>query len=140
MPNGEDGNAHTVARARPPRAICSSAGRPVALDRFPVTVGFRQVREPRLWADPVMAADDNDKKRNLPGNPALRDLVPHELNIRPNYDLKAIEFEVVDRDGRGFVITVYNQDMPDILLKSIRAWAQLGGYSKSPPTSSRGGQ
>ena len=51
--------------------------------------------------------------------------MPHELSIRPNYDLNAIELEVVDQDRRGFVITIYDQDMPDVLLNSLRAWARL---------------
>jgi hypothetical protein len=105
--------------------------RPPVPDRLAVKVGFRQIAKPRLWVDPVMAEDD-DKGRNEPGDPAIRDLVPHKLSIRPNYDLNAIEFEVADRDGRGFVITIYDQDMPEILLESIRAWARLGGSSNTP--------
>jgi hypothetical protein len=79
-----------------------------------------------------MTTEDDDKGRNAPSHPAIRDLVPHNLSIRPNYDFNAIEFEVADRDGRGFVITIYDQDMPDILLESMRAWARLGGSSHTP--------
>jgi hypothetical protein len=79
-----------------------------------------------------MTAEDDDKGRNAPSDPAIHDLVPHKLTIRPNYDLNAIEFEVADQDGRGFVITIYDQDMPEILLESIRAWARLGGSSHTP--------
>jgi hypothetical protein len=106
--------------------------RPLVPDRFAVKVGFRQITRPRLWADPAMTAEDDDKGRNEPGEPALRDPVPHKLTIRPNYGLNAIEFEMTDQDGRGFVITIYDQDMPEILLESLRAWARLGGSSDTP--------
>jgi hypothetical protein len=79
-------------------------------------VGFRQITEPRLWTDPVANADDKDKERNAPGSAALPDLMPYELSIQPNQDLTAINFKVVDGDGRGFVITIYDQETPDILL------------------------
>jgi hypothetical protein len=79
-----------------------------------------------------MTAEDDDKGRNEPGEPALRDLVPHTLSIRPNYDLNAIEFEVVDQEQRGFVVTINCQDLPDLLLKSIRAWARLRDHTNTP--------
>jgi hypothetical protein len=62
-------------------------------------VGFRQITEPRL---------------QCPGSAAI--LMPYELSIQPNHDLNAIDFKVVDGDGRGFVITIYDQETPDILL------------------------
>ena len=98
----------------------------------PLKVGFRQIAKPRLWADPAMTADDKDKERDAPSNESSREPVSHELSIRPNYDLNAIEFEVVDQDRRGFVITIYDQDMPDILLKSISAWARLRDHTNTP--------
>jgi hypothetical protein len=79
-----------------------------------------------------MTAEDDHKGRNAPGEPAIRDLVPHKLSIRPDYDLHAIEFEVADQDGCGFVITIYDQDMPEVLLESLRAWARLGSSSHTP--------
>ena len=95
-------------------------------------VGFRQIAKPRLWADPAMTADDKDKERDAPSNESSRAPVPHELSIRPNYDLNAIEFEVVDQDRRGSVTAIYDQDMPDILLKSISAWARLRDRTNTP--------
>ena len=50
-----------------------------------------------------MTAEEDDKGRNAPSDPAIRDLVPHKLTIRPMYDLNAIEFEVADQDGRGLL-------------------------------------
>jgi hypothetical protein len=75
---------------------------------------------------------DKDNERDAPSDESSREPVPHELSIRPNYDLNAIEFEVVDQDRRGFVITIYDQDMPDILLKSISAWARLRDPTSTP--------
>jgi hypothetical protein len=106
--------------------------RPAVPGHFALKVGFRRITEPRLPGDPVMTADDKDEERDAPGNESSRDLVPHELRIRPNYDLNAIEFEVADQDGRGFVITIYDQDMPEILLESLRAWARLDGSPHTP--------
>jgi hypothetical protein len=79
-----------------------------------------------------MTADDKDEERDAPGNESSRDLVPHELRIRPNYDLNAIEFEVVDQEQRGFVITINCQDLPDLLLKSISTWARLRDHTNTP--------
>jgi hypothetical protein len=93
--------------------------------RFAPKAGFRQIAKPRLLAGPVLTANDGHKGRGTAGTPAIGDLGPHELSIRPNSDLDAIEFEVADRDGRGFVITIYAHDLPEILLDAISAWGQL---------------
>ena len=100
--------------------------------RFAPKVGFRQITKPRLLADPVVTADDGHEEPDAAGNAAIGDLGPHELNIRPNSDLNAIEFEVADRDGRGFVVTIYAHDLPEILLDVIKAWARLRSSPNTP--------
>jgi hypothetical protein len=48
-----------------------------------------------------MATDDSSGRKPS-GNPTITDIEATHVGVRPEFDLKALELEVVDQDGEGF--------------------------------------
>ena len=47
-------------------------------------------------------ATDESSGRNPSGNPTITDIEAAHVGVRPEFDLNAVELEVVDQDGKGF--------------------------------------
>lgn len=76
-----------------------------------------------------MATDDSNARNpgGNPGNP-ITDIEPASVDVRPDYGVGGVTFEVVDRTGDGFR-TVFDQAVAlDVAMRIVGSLARLRGW------------
>jgi hypothetical protein len=77
-------------------------------------------------------ATDQSSGRTPPRNPSIASIEPHQVEVRPDYDVGGVALEVVDRTGRGFATVLDQAVAIDVTLRIVGAVARLRGYGGVP--------
>jgi hypothetical protein len=74
-------------------------------------------------------ATDESSGRNPSGNPTITDIEAAHVGVRPEFDLNAVELEVVDQDGKGFRALLGWEQGMDLALRVVAGVARLRGIA-----------
>jgi hypothetical protein len=62
-----------------------------------------------------------------PSNQDITEIEPHDLTVRANPELLAVELEVCNADGIGFLVPIDQHAVLDVAVALIRAHERLCG-------------
>jgi hypothetical protein len=74
-------------------------------------------------------ATDESSARNPSGNPTITDIEAAHVAVGPQFDLNAVELEVVDQDGAGFRALLGWEQGMDLALRVAVAVIRLRGIA-----------